>query len=56
MPSIDACYRFIAKLRAHGDLLTGCVDRVFASLRATIPGLGQTVAIDGSDVPGYANG
>jgi len=56
VPSVDAAYRFGAKLRLHGDMLTACIDAVLASLRAVKPGMGQTVAIDGSDLPAYANG
>src|SRR5438046_3036346 len=47
-PSHWACYRFAVKLREHGDLLTACIDRVLATLRAAHPEMGQTVAIDGS--------
>ena len=56
VPSVDAAYRFTAKLRLHGDMLTACIDAVLASLRAAKPEMGQTVAIDGSDLPAYANG
>jgi hypothetical protein len=55
-PSNWACYRFAAKLRVHGDMLTACIDRVLATLRDAHPEMGQTVAIDGSDMPAYANG
>jgi hypothetical protein len=55
-PSHWACYRFAAKLRDHGDMLTACIDRVLATLHAARPEMGETVAIDGSDLPAYANG
>ncbi len=55
-PSNWSCYRFAAKLRAHDDILTACLDRVLATLREANPEMGQTVAIDGSDMPAYANG
>jgi hypothetical protein len=55
-PSVWACYRFAVKLRDHDDMLTACVDRVLATLHAANPAMGQTVAIDGSDLPAYANG
>jgi hypothetical protein len=56
VPSIHACYRFTAKLRAHQPLLDACLDRVTAALHGQIPDLGATVAVDGSDMPAYANG
>ena len=55
-PSIHAAYRFTVKLREHGDALAGCIDRVLAALRDARPEIGRTVAIDGSDMPAYANG
>src|SRR3954469_17362146 len=39
-PSVHAAYRFAAKLREHGDLLTACLDRVLAGLREQLPGMG----------------
>ncbi len=56
VPSVHACYRFTAKLRAFKPLLDGCLDRVTASLHEQMPELGETVAIDASDMPAYANG
>jgi hypothetical protein len=56
VPSIDACYRFTRKLRAFGSLLDSCIDHVIASLAARMPEMGRDVAIDGSDMPAYANG
>ncbi|MGH3793868.1 MAG: transposase [Pseudonocardiaceae bacterium] len=55
-PSIHAAYRFTVKLRAHSAALADCLDRLVAGLRETIPDLGANVAIDGSDLPAYANG
>ena len=37
-------------------MLAACIDRVTASLRAELPELGRDIAIDGSDMPAYANG
>lgn len=56
LPSVDACYRFTRKLREHGDLLAVCIESVIAGLHEQMPHLGTSVAIDGSDLPGYANG
>lgn len=55
-PSVHAAYRFTVKLREHSAALADCLDRVLAGLRESMPNLGQTVAIDGSDMPAYANG
>ncbi len=56
VPSVYACYRFAAKLRAHKPLLDACITRVIASLHEHHPDMGRDVAIDGSDLPAYANG
>jgi len=56
VPSVYACYRFAAKLRAYSDMLDRCIDGVTASLHAAIPELGRDIAIDGSDMAAYANG
>jgi hypothetical protein len=56
VPSVYAAYRFSAKLRAHSELLDGCIARVLAGLRAANPGMGENIAIDASDLPAYANG
>ena len=56
VPSIDACYRFTARLRRFQPLLDNCIAAVVAGLRAELPEYGQDIAIDGSDLPAYANG
>jgi hypothetical protein len=55
-PSVYACYRFGAKLREHKALLDTCLDGVTAALHVAHPEMGRDVAIDGSDLPAYANG
>src|SRR2546421_1440645 len=55
-PSVWACYRFTTKLRKHSGKLADCLDRIAVSLQAELPGLGGDVAIDGSDMPAFANG
>lgn len=55
-PSLDACYRFTVKLRHHSERLAECIDAVMASLANEHPAMGEQVAIDGSDLPAYANG
>jgi hypothetical protein len=55
-PSEWACYRFTRTLRQHSDKLGACFDRVIAAVAEQLPDLGQNVAVDGSDLPTYANG
>jgi transposase len=55
-PSEWACYRFSRKLRQHKHLLDACIGSVLDRLREANPGMGENVAIDGSDLPAYANG
>ncbi len=55
-PSEWACYRFTRKLRKHSAVLADCADRVTASLHEHHPEMGRDVAIDGSNLPAYANG
>jgi len=55
-PSEWACYRFTRKLREHSDLLAGCLDRGTTALHVAHPNMGRDIAIDGSDLPAYANG
>jgi transposase, IS5 family len=56
VPSVYACYRFTAKLRAHTDMLEECIAGVLKELKKRNPLLGWDVAIDASDMPAYANG
>ena len=51
VPSHWACYRFTAKLRAHSDMLDGCIANVVKELKKRNPVLGWDVAIDASDMP-----
>jgi hypothetical protein len=55
-PSHWACYRFCRKLREHSDKLADCLDRIIASLAETLPGMGEHVAVDATDMPGFAHG
>jgi IS5 family transposase len=56
VPSVYACYRFTAKLRANATMLEDCIAAVIAALKKRNPVLGWDVAIDASDMPAYANG
>jgi len=55
-PSVYACYRFTAKLRQFSGMLDACIAAVLARLHDANPEMGTVVAIDGSDLPAYANG
>ena len=55
-PSVYALYWFTGRLRTHKPLLAACIDRVTASLREQLPGYGEDIAIDASDLAAYANG
>jgi hypothetical protein len=55
-PSADACYRFTRKLRKNRMLFDSCIANVLKSLHAELPEFGTNIAIDGSDLPAYANG
>lgn len=51
-----ATYRFARKLRENRELFDDRVDGVLAALRRSIPGMGETVSIDGSDLPACSDG
>jgi hypothetical protein len=55
-PSQQAAYRFTRRLAEHRDLLDGALDAVVRAVAASVPGYGGTLALDGSDMPAYANG
>jgi transposase len=56
VPTHWSCYRFLAKLREHRDLLEDCIAAIVKALKKRNPLLGWDVAIDASDMPAYANG
>lgn len=55
-PSCWACYRFTVKLRENQPALATCLDRIADALQRELPGIGEHIAIDASDLPAYANG
>jgi hypothetical protein len=55
-PSLWACYRFTTKLRLYSEPLADCLDRIAGSLQDAIPGIGEEIAIDGTDLAAFANG
>jgi Transposase domain (DUF772) len=56
VPSVDAAYRFSAKLRKHEPMLTACTEAVLDALHEANPEMGKVIAIDGSDMPAWGNG
>ena len=48
--------RCAARLREHKHLLDACIGSVLDRLREVNPGMGENIAIDGSDLPAHANG
>lgn len=56
VPGADVAYRFNAKLREDGDMLDNRIAKVLTALHSANPEMGSAVAIDGSDLPAYANG
>jgi hypothetical protein len=55
-PSNWACYRFMTKLRDREGILTTAIESVLTALREAKPEIGSVIAIDGSDMPAWANG
>lgn len=55
-PSQWACYRFAIKLANNREPLQTCLDNLAAALRERLPGMGENIAIDASDLPAWANG
>src|SRR3990172_9254370 len=56
IPSHDAMCRFLKKLVEHDDLLEECFARLVAELRQLLPGFGDRLALDSTDIKAYANG
>lgn len=56
VPSIDAIYRFTKKLCVYEGQRQACIDSVLRGLDAKLSDMGKDIAIDGSDIPAYANG
>jgi hypothetical protein len=57
VPSQWACYRFAKQLRERDNwALQAVINKVLAGLRDRLPDIGRDLAVDGSDLPAYANG
>lgn len=56
VPGQDAFGRFLKKLVKHEVLLEECFTRLVERLREALPGFGEKVAVDSTDIKAYANG
>lgn len=56
IPGPDAFGRFLKKLVKHEVLLEECFTSLVDRLRETLPGFGEKVAVDSTDIQAYANG
>lgn len=55
IPTRFAYYRFIKKLIAHSELIEKCMAKTVNALKEQLPGFGEIVAVDSTDVPTYSN-
>ena len=55
IPTRFAYYRFRDKLIAHKDLVEKCMAKTVEALERQLPGFGDIVAVDSTDVPTYSN-
>jgi len=56
IPSEDALGRFLKKLVGHERLLEECFEGLVKRLRRLLPGFGQKLAADSTDIEAYSNG
>jgi hypothetical protein len=56
MPGEDALGRFLKKLIKHTDLFEECLNTMVGRLRDLLPGFGEKLAIDSTDIVAYSNG
>jgi len=56
IPSEDALGRFLKKLVIHEDLLEECFAEMVERLRKLLPGFGDKLAVDSTDIKAYSNG
>ncbi len=56
IPSEDALSRFLKKLVVHEELLEACFAGLVKELRYLLPGFGDKLAVDSTEVKAYANG
>ena len=56
IPSEDALGRFLTKLVSHEDLVGQCFTSLVERLRELLPGFGDKLAVDSTDIKAYSNG
>lgn len=56
VPGEDAMGRFLAKLVAHEDLVEVCFESMVERLRHLLPGFGQKLVVDSTDIKAFSNG
>jgi transposase, IS5 family len=55
IPTRFAYYRFRDKLIAHKDIVEKCMAKTVEALQRQLPGFGEVVAIDSTDIESYVN-
>ena len=56
LPGQDALERFLKKLVQHDRLLDECFASLVETLRQKLPGFGDKLAVDATDIAAYSNG
>jgi hypothetical protein len=56
VPGEDAMGRFLSKLVAHEDLVEVCFESMVERLRHLLPGFGQKLVVDSTDIKAFSNG
>lgn len=54
IPTRFSYYRFIKKLIAHRELIEKCMAKTIEALQRQLPGFGEVVAVDSTDIPTYS--
>ncbi len=54
IPSRFAYYRFIKKLIDHTPLIEKCMAKTIEAIKDKLPGFGETIVVDSTDVPTYS--
>jgi IS5 family transposase len=56
IPGHDALVRFLKKLAGHEDLLEKCFTELIKEARELLPGFGDKLAVDSTDIKAYSSG